>query len=158
MKLRTLEIDWDIHKMIEGERRGFDEAPYLALRRLLGLNEPPVELPTTVPCSPVSEGMPWIEDGVQIPHGSLARMKYYYGRQTYEGRFLNGQLVVNGSRYDALSPAANDLAITKGGKKTQLNGWNYWEVQLPGENAWVRLRDLRSKALKELAQNLQISI
>ena len=158
MNFRTLEIDWDIHKMIEVERRGFDEVPYLALRRLLGLKEPSVEPPATVPRSAVSEGRPWIEDGVQIPHGSLARMKYNYGRQTYEGSFLNGRLVVNGKGFDTLSAAANDLAVTKAGGKTQLNGWNYWEVQLPGETDWVRLRDLRSKALRELAQNLQIDI
>ena len=28
------------------------------------------------------------------------------------------------------------IAVTKDGAKTSLNGWNYWEVQLPGSAKW----------------------
>lgn len=138
-ELQRIEIDWDIHKLIEGERRSFGEPPYIALRRLLGL--PPVTPSTLV--SPPSAERPWTDEGVTVPHGSLARMEYNRGAQVYEGQFLNGQLVVNGQSFDTLSAAANALAVTKDGKKTTLNGWSYWKVKLPGETDWRSLKELR---------------
>ena len=35
--LRSIEIDLDVHKCLEAERQGFDEAPNDVLRRLLKL-------------------------------------------------------------------------------------------------------------------------
>jgi hypothetical protein len=141
MSLRSIEIDWDIHKKIEAERRGFDEPEYAALRRLLGLPTEEIRRPEIQQ----TEGRPWSEDGVVVPHGSLARMSYNYGRQNYEGHFLDGKLVVNGKQYDTLSSAASDLALTKAGSKTSLNGWLYWEVRFPHKNQWERLQDLRDR-------------
>ncbi|MBY5424841.1 hypothetical protein [Rhizobium leguminosarum] len=137
--LQKIDIDWDIHRMIEGERRGFDEPPYVALRRLLKL--PTLE--ATVAAG--AEGLSWHEDGVSVPHGSLARMSYQRGRQVFEGKFLDGRLVVNGKSFDSLSAAANALAETKDGKRTQLNGWNYWETQFPGEHVWRSLKQMREE-------------
>jgi negative regulator of replication initiation len=150
MQFRQIEIDFDIHKLIELERRGFDEAPNAVLRRLLKLPEKgEIEAPTAAPAKVHASaytggtGRPFIEDGVSIPHGSLARMEYLRGSQVYEGQFLDGKLVVNGVAYPSLSNAADALAITKKGEKTSLNGWRYWEVRRPGETAWVKLWDLR---------------
>lgn len=139
--METIEIDWDIHKAIENERRGFDENPRLALRRLLGLPEPKAE-PSKGSLT-TSSGIDWAEDGVVVPHGSAARMIYNHGRQTIEGQFLDGKLVVNGKGYKSLSAAARHSARTKAGRKPSLNGWHYWEVQLPGESKWTRMGDLR---------------
>src|SRR5262245_1852146 len=106
--LRSIDVDWDIHRLIETERKGFDEPPYLALRRLLKL--PP---PTAEPEQPKatnggsSTGVPWRDEGVEVPHGSLAHMDYLHGRQSYEGQFLNGRLVINGQSFQSLSAAAN---------------------------------------------------
>ena len=36
-QFRQIDIDWDIHKVIEAERSSFDEPSYVALRRLLKL-------------------------------------------------------------------------------------------------------------------------
>ncbi|MGY4433696.1 hypothetical protein ACVWWO_006173 [Bradyrhizobium sp. F1.13.1] len=132
-------IDFDIHKLIEAERRGFDEAPYLALRRLLRL--PPLK--EKIERVRAEDGTPWSEDGIVIPHGSLARMEYQRGAQVFEGAFLNGRLVVNGKSYDTLSAAATDLARTKDGKRTSLNGWSYWKVKIRGEGPWQLMLDLR---------------
>ena len=142
--LQRIEIDWDIHKLIEAERKGFDELPYLALRRLLGLHEQSLSEVPSVPVRPEDlSGIAWAEDGVRVPHGSLARMKYEYGRQKYEGKFLDGKLVADGRQFDTLSQAASSLALTKIGGKTQLNGWLYWEAQFPGETKWRSLKLLR---------------
>ena len=143
--MERIEIDWDIHKLIEAERRGFDELPYIALRRLLKL--PPPETATgsaeTEALDAGGQGAAWVEDGVSVPHGSLARMEYLAGAQTYEGKFLNGRLIINGRSFDTLSAAASALAVTKDGSKTNLNGWNYWRVKFPGETRWRWLRDMR---------------
>ena len=142
-QLQSIEIDWDIYKMVESERRSFDEPHYAALRRLLKL--------PTLKGSPESEagaGRPWVEDGVEVPHGSLARMEYLRGSQVYEGRFLNGKLVVNGKSYEALSAAASTLAQTKHGSKPSLNGWLYWKAKFPGEIAWRSLAEMRQAKRK----------
>jgi len=146
MTLATIEIDFDIHKMIEGERRSFSEPHYVALRRLL-------KLPDIEPAKEEtrdSEGRSWREGLVELPHGTLARMAYNRGKQVFEGEFLDGKLVVNGRSFAALSEAASELARTKAGKKTQLNGWIYWEARLPGETKWRRLSDMRDEATRKL--------
>lgn len=145
MHLQSIEIDFEIHKLIEAERQAFDEPPYIALRRLL-------KLPTVAPDATgekISEqGIPFVEDGVSIPHGSLARMEYQRGKQVYEGRFLNGKLVVNGQSFSALSPAASAVAVTKKGEKTSLNGWLYWQAKFPNESRWRSLGAMRDALRK----------
>ena len=140
-QLQKIEIDWDIHKLIEGERSSFDEPPYVALRRLLKL--PPLKPVAATAAQDFGSGLPWTDSGVTVPHGSLARMEYNRGSQVYEGQFLNGKLVVKGQSFVSLSAAADALAVTKDGKKTSLNGWNYWKVKFPGETKWRALSDMR---------------
>ena len=143
MMFETIEIDFDIHKMIENERRGFDEPPRIALRRLLSLPDEEVKI---VSPAGIPEGRPWREGSVEIPHGSEARMAYQRGSQVFEGHFLNGRLVVNGQEFSTLSSAASALARTKDGTVPSLNGWNYWEVKLPGQDRWLPIKLLRKRA------------
>ena len=138
-QLQRIEIDLEIHKLIEAERRSFDEPPYVALRRLLKLPAIAQQHPQPAPTA----GRPWSEDDVVVPHGSLARMKYARGSQVFEGSFLDGKLVVNGRAFDSLSAAANALAVTKDGKRPSLNGWLYWEAKFPGESHWRSLNSMR---------------
>lgn len=147
MELRSIEIDFDIYKMIEAERRSFDEPQYVALRRLLALPQPQLEESDD---AVARDGNPFVEDGVSIPHGSDARMRYLRGTQLYEGKFLDGMLVVNGRKYPTLSAAASDLARTKDGKKTSLNGWLYWEARAPGAVQWRSLNDMRAQVNRQL--------
>ena len=139
MTFKTIEIDFDIHKMIEAERQGFNEPEFQALRRLLGLPEKAQDK------AAASLGRPFVQDGVTVPHGALARMKYLRGSQVYEGQFLDGHLVVNGRSFTSLSAAAGALAVTKDGAQPSLNGWNYWEAKFPGERNWKKLKDLRGR-------------
>ena len=143
-QLRTIEIDFDIHKLIEVERKSFDEPPHLALRRLLGL--PPVSNEPPLSALEMPSGRPFVQDGVELPHGSPMRMEYNRGKQVIEGKIINGKLVVNGRTFDSLSGAASELAVTKKGEATKLNGWLYWRVKLPGETGWKLLSNLRSQA------------
>ena len=143
METTTIEIDFDIYKLIEAERKSFSEKPYIALRRLLGL---PNATPEPARKVEQSSGRAWMQDGVTIPHGSLARMEYARGTQHYQGQFLDGFLVVNGVEYSSLSTAASSVAKTKDGSSPSLNGWNYWEVQLPGSDRWELVEHMRKRA------------
>ncbi len=144
METTTIEIDFEVYKLIEAERRSFSEKPLAALRRLLKLPETDPSSVLTDPAA--SNGRPWSDDGVVVPHGSRARMEYGRGSQRYEGTFLDGALVVNGTKFNSLSEAASALAKTKDGRSTSLNGWNYWEVQFPGSDRWDLMEHLRRRA------------
>jgi hypothetical protein len=143
-QLCQIEIDFDIYKLIEMERRGFDEPPRSALRRLLKL--PPAAKESSNGQPPRPTGRAWEEDGVKLPHGTRVRMEYGRGKQIYEGTINDGKWVINGRTFESPSGAASELAVTKKGKSTKLNGWNYWTVQLPGETEWILLNDLRLRA------------
>ena len=156
-QFRTIEIDFDVHKLIELERNSFEEAPNEALRRLLKLAasalpaiEPPaVSLPpvgngageaVSVPVMSIAGTRPWMDSGVALPHGTLLRMEY--GGETFEGKIVNGEWEVRGKRYDSPSGAACALATTRKGKKTSLNGWIYWSVKRPGDTQWTLIGDI----------------
>jgi hypothetical protein len=136
--LRTIEIDFDVHKRIEMERRAFDEPPNAALRRLLGIDG-------TAPAEPAAQrsGRPWRGKGVTLEHGTDVRMEYN-GRQ-HTGRIDDGEWLVEGQRYRSPSAAAGGVARTKAGTQPSLDGWIYWEVRRPGTSRWVRLKDLRNR-------------
>jgi hypothetical protein len=139
---RTIEVDFDVHKLIENERRSFDDSPNAALRRLLKLGPAPsVALEKEPNAKPL--GRAWTDSGAVLPHGTPVRMPYGRNSQLFEGEIIDGRWVVAGRTFDSPSGAASELAITRRGRKTKLNGWVYWEVKLPGETEWVRLDSLR---------------
>jgi hypothetical protein len=136
--LRTIEIDFDIHKMIEAERRSFDDPPNAALRRLLKLPEKTDEQSSTK-----LAGRSWSSEGAVLPAGT--KVKMHYGDQLIEGEIIEGKWVCNGQTFDTPSAAASAMALTKDGQTTSLNGWNYWEAKLPGSAEWVPIKSLRSQ-------------
>src|SRR6056297_1141590 len=89
---RTIEIDFDVHRAIELERRDFDESPNEVLRRLLDLapSAPSASVEKGRPSSPGSErsGRPWSGKGVELPHGTELRMEY--NGQVFLGRIEDG--------------------------------------------------------------------
>lgn len=134
---RNVEIDFDVHKKIETERRSFDDPPNAALRRLLGLPEKKNE-------QRGSSGRPWSSEGAVLPHGTPVRMNY--SEQLIEGEIVDGKWVCNGNTFDTPSAAASALALTKDGQPTSLNGWNYWHAKLPNSAEWVPISSLRKRA------------
>src|SRR5260370_41587744 len=113
-EFRTIEIDFDIHKLIEGERKSFAEAPNDALRRLLPL---PARLPAKSPKKTDNQWRSWSGEGVTLPHGTMLKMRYS-GRQ-HEGEIVDGKWIIDGKTFDSPSGAASGAAITKGGKRTR---------------------------------------
>lgn len=140
-EFRTIEIDFEVHKRIEMERRNFSEMPNSVLRRILKIDEgkKAAEKPTPTP-----PGRPWSGKGVTLLHGTKLRMQYN-GRQ-HIGLIDNGEWLVEDRRFKSPSAAAGGVALTRNGKHTKLDGWNYWEARQPGNQDWARIKDLRQLA------------
>jgi hypothetical protein len=156
-EFRTIEIDFDIHKLIEGERRSFSESPNAVLRRLLKLSEtssdpaattsPTQDATSTTFTSPTSGAVSdriarsWSSNGVILPHGTQLKMEY--NRRTYVGEVRDGFWHVQGKQFSSPSSAASGVALTKDGKLTSLDGWIYWHVKRPGDITWTAINQLR---------------
>lgn len=136
----TIEIDFDVYKLIEAERQSFDEPRLAALRRLLKLPEKPTAVS---PNMDIPARRPWSGEGVTLVHGTRLRMSY--NNRLYQGEITNGKWVVEGRTFDSPSGAASGVGITKSGKTTRLDGWGYWEVQVPGDTDWTPLKALRPR-------------
>ena len=77
--MTTIEIDFDIHKLIENERKSFDESKNDALRRLLRLGPPHVSPRPSKNAD--SEAGAWIIEGTKFSSpsaaaGGVARTKH----------------------------------------------------------------------------------
>ena len=139
---RTIEIDIDVHKHIEMQRRSFAETPNDVLRRRLGIENPNTR--RKQPASSAPGGRAWSGKGVTLAHGTEVRMEYN-GMRHY-GQIDNGEWVVEGQRYRSPSAAAGGVALTKAGTRPSLVGWIYWEAKRPGDNGWMPISTLRKQA------------
>jgi hypothetical protein len=126
----TIEIDLEIHKLIESERRSFSETSGQILRRLLKLE--PKE--TNISRSLSNDGLD-IGDGVFLPNGTSLRKRY---RGTlYEVSVENGKILYKGKGYTSASGAA--VAVTG----SSVNGWIFWESKRPDDIDYRLLNDIR---------------
>ncbi len=138
-EFKSIEIDFDIHKLIEAERQNFTETPTTILRRLLKLK------------SVNSQGITkrqtrmhaWSGKGVTLPHGTKLQMKYL--QRQYFGEVVDGKWVIDGKVFDSPSGAASGIATTRSGQSTNLDGWKYWKALLPGEISWKAISRIRQK-------------
>ncbi len=132
---RSIEIDFEVHKRIEAERRGFLETPNDVLRRRFGIGAAD-DRETKEP-----RRRPWSGKGVVLPDGTEVSMEY--NGTAYRGRIEDGAWVVEGLRFNSPSAAAGGVAKTKAGKAPSLDGWIYWHVRRPGDDRWLPLEMLR---------------
>lgn len=145
---RSIEIDFDIHKLIETERQNFEESPNDVLRRLLNL--PASKLEKSVTISKHTDQLNWRDKDTVLPHGTEIQMTY--NGRTWHGKIIGGKWIIGNQQFESPSGAASGIALTKEGKTTRLDGWKYWDVKLPGEVSWKRLESLRTSnmTLKDL--------
>lgn len=92
---------------------------------------------------PASPTKGWRRSNVFLPNGTELRMSY--NGNVASGRVDSGAFYVGGNHYDSPSGAARAVAVTRAGKKTNLNGWVLWEARLPGSVEWVLLEDLHRR-------------
>ncbi|WFU08597.1 hypothetical protein QA646_15035 [Rhizobium sp. CB3090] len=135
-ELRTIEIDFDVHKRIELARQSFAETPNTVLRRLLQIEDQALAAQVTD-----TGGRPWASKGVTLPHGTELRMEY--NGRVHTGIIQNGAWLVEGDRYSSPSAAAGGVALTKDDKRTNLDGWKYWHIRRPEETKWIAISSLR---------------
>ena len=138
MDMRSIEIDFEVHKKIEAERASFSETSNTVLRRLLRLSGPEPILPVLE-----TAGRSWSGKGVTLPHGSQLRMEY--NGRVYVGEIRDGVWCVEGQEFKSPSAAAGSVAVTKSGKHTSLDGWIYWQVKRSGDTRWIGIKDLRPR-------------
>ncbi len=138
-EMRSIEIDFDVHKIIESARNSFSETPNEVLKRLLGLGTKTQAKGKEM--EGIAQGRPWARKGIELPHGTKLRMNY--NGSSYQGYINDGAWIVEGKKYSSPSGAAVAVAITKDGEHTQLNGWNYWEARLPGFARWKKINSIR---------------
>ena len=138
--MRTIDIDFEIHRLIESKRTSFSDTPNEVLRRELGLGTSPIVPPPPTP--PESGERSWASKGVTLPHGTELRMEYN-GRQ-YSGVIKNGEWLVGEECCYSPSAAACCVALTKDGRPvTALDGWLYWYCKRPGDTDWISIKQLR---------------
>ncbi len=137
---RSIDIDFEVYQLIVLEKRGFDEVDNDALRRLLGLED------WAGPPAPRSGGKTgsWRGHGVELPEGTRLRMTY--SGVEHSGAVIGGKWKIGDRNYNTPSQAASQLARTRRGAKTMLNGWKYWQVKRPSDASWISLDALRRTA------------
>ena len=157
MQTRMIEIDFQVHQMIELERQSFDDTPNAVLRRKYGLPAEPQPAgsaeaepnSTRQPKEPplTTADRPWVgkgkSTGLLLPHGTQLRMDYNGHR--FAGRVDNGSLVFEGQRFNSPSGAADAICKTRSGSKTSLNGKTLISACLPGDTKWVLLKTMEER-------------
>ena len=156
MQTRMIEIDFQVHQLIELERKGFEDTPNAVLRRKYGLadlgptgarpgvsnaDRPAKEL------VPIDANRPWAgkgkSTGLMLPHGTQLRIDY--NGQCILGRVDNGSLVFEGQRFNSPSGAAVALCSTRSGRKTALNGKTLISACPPGKSRWASLKSMEEQ-------------
>ncbi len=137
-EFRMIEIDFEIHKRIEAERKSLSEPEYIIVHRLLKieLTAPITEDPgKSSSQNGTNQGGVSLRYGVSLPSGTELRMRYNGVNHT--GDVHDGAIWVNGKSFRGPSPAAIEIT------KSSVNGWIKWEANISGR--WVLLDALRKR-------------
>jgi hypothetical protein len=140
MQYRQIEIDVEVNRWIENKRISFDQTHNDILRAEAGLPSLPARsTAVNIPSNGEAAGA-WTAKGATLPAGTRLRMSY--NGKTFNGIIESGTWVVNGARYVSPSAAASTLA------GVSLNGWLYWEAQLPGTDRWQQISKFRAEVAR----------
>lgn len=154
---RQVQINIYIHRFIETHRRYFGEPDCEILERAIRSITGDIEqvvpgstraLSTNVAIKRNANGAgeqgsrSYSRDGYLLEHGEQLKMEY--NGRIHKAQIMDGAwLTENKTICHSPSAAANDVARTKEGEKTQLNGLLYWRVLREGE--WIPLKELADK-------------
>jgi hypothetical protein len=148
MQYRQIEIDVDVNRWIESKRASFEQTHNDILRREAGLTSSSPQTtvaPGNSPNCDVADAVGgWSGKGANLPAGTRLRMTY--NGKAYTGGIEAGAWVVNGGRYVSPSAAASAVA------GVSVNGWIYWEAQLPGREKWQPISRLRTEVARRRAR------
>lgn len=106
MKRKKIEIDIDVYKWIEANRKSFDETENDILKRLSQkiLNEAEVFIPVNIEANimNINEGLYW--KGVLLKNG--LRLKKSFKGKIHYAEIKNNQIIFNNKRFHSPSAAA----------------------------------------------------
>lgn len=88
----------------------------------------------------------WSSGGVHLPPGT--ELSFVYDDATYFGTIDDGEIVFDEARSKSPSGAVMAAINARTGKVVNVNGWNYIDVTLQGDDEPVSLGSLRSSVLK----------
>lgn len=131
--------DVEVFRLLESRRTSFNQTHNDILREVVGLSA--VKAVNGAVSVPAEQSGGWSGKGVSLPNGTKLRMSY--NGQTHTGEIKHGAWHVGGAIYRTPSAAAGGVARTKKGMPVTLDGWEYWDVQRPDSNRWVRVDTLR---------------
>ena len=137
MQHRQIDIEVEVNRWIESKRVSFDQTHNDILRAAAGLPPLPPRSGTARTLSNGGAGGAWSAKGATLPAGTKLRMSY--NGNTFSGAIESGTWLVNGARYVSPSAAASALA------GVSLNGWIYWEAQIPGTDRWQPISKFRTE-------------
>jgi hypothetical protein len=134
--LQSIMVDLDVHKTIEARRQSFEESPNAILRRILGLDK--VEETRAIDEQAASDQAPdgWLfvdQEGRATLLPSGTELRAVYRGLTVSGP-ITGDAWEIGDRRFRLPPRAVSASDSPG--LDALDGWQRWEVRLPGAEAW----------------------
>lgn len=132
--MTQIDVDFEVFKELTARRRSEEMTENDVLREVFGLAKPSRNS-NAAHSTVASGGTPWVSKGVTFPPGTEFRATYK--GQQYTGVVKDGALVMNGKRFGSLSAAA--VSITG----NPVNGWRFWECQLPGTTKWRLAAELR---------------
>lgn len=144
MQHRQIDIDVEVNRWIENKRVTFDQTHNDILRTEAGL---PALSPRSIAARTPSNGEgggAWSAKGATLPAGTRLRMSY--NGKAFSGAIESGTWLVNGARYISPSAAASALA------GVSLNGWMYWEAQIPGVDKWQPISKFRTEIARRRAR------
>ena len=130
--MHTVEVDFDVYKLLTIRRTTEDVSYNDVIRELLGLGQGSGSVSNEVANPSPGD---WVAKGVRFPRGTDFRANYK--GKIHTARSQDGSLALNGKQYD--SPSAAAMAITS----SPVNGWRFWECRLPGKSSWQLIESLR---------------
>jgi hypothetical protein len=132
--MTTIEIDFDVYKELTNRRKSEAVTYNDVLRELLKL---PASFQTAAREFMTGNATGWTSKGVLFLNGTVFRASYK-GR-VYTAKVENNQLILDGKAMNSPSEASHIIT----GKS--VNGWRFWECQMPGSDRWRTLDTFRSE-------------
>jgi hypothetical protein len=139
-----IRIDIQVHQHLENRRTNPTQTHNEILREMLGL-----PLSDDGEDAPLGLSHGWSGAGVELPNGTKLRMSY--NNQMYAGVIVEGAWHTGGASYHSPSGAASGVARARRGTRVSVDGWAYWEVQMPGNDRWIRIDRLRKRTRRKPA-------
>lgn len=130
--METIEVDFEVWKMITARRTSKEVTENDVLRDLLGLEAAALS---------TDDGPGWTWKGVNLPNGTELRAEFK-GRE-YTAKITRNEWFQDGKVMSSPSQAA--AYITDGG----VNGWTFWQAKTPDRENWVTLDVIRELALHQ---------